>query len=42
MFVEVKAPDWQAELSEEERKQGRKELGSMSIWRRAASPRSTC
>jgi hypothetical protein len=27
LFVEVKAPDWQAELSEEERKQGRKELG---------------
>ena len=27
LFVEVKAPDWQAELSEDERQQGRKALG---------------
>jgi hypothetical protein len=27
LFVEVKAPDWEAELSEEERKRGRKALG---------------
>jgi hypothetical protein len=27
LFVEVKAPDWEAELSEDERKQGRKTLG---------------
>jgi hypothetical protein len=27
LFVEVKVPDWEAELSDEERKQGRKDLG---------------